>query len=128
VQDERDAPAEGEAAHEAVAAHSCTRACPAGYSGSGETGCAPLLQRLAVSAGRLVPAFDPTVFAYRVSVPPMVQQIEVTGRSSRFHVEVDGVPLNGTWKSPELQIGETVVKVAAISMSGTRTTYCTGSA
>jgi hypothetical protein len=85
-------------------------ACPAGYSGTGERGCAPLLQSLTSSAGVLEPAFDPNVHEYRVQVPLLAPRVDLTPTMpSKTTATLDGATLesSGAWASPVLPLGQT---------------------
>lgn len=53
-------------------------ACPTGYAGTGEQGCAPLLRDLQISIGTLEPAFDPNVFEYQAQLPLLAASVDLT--------------------------------------------------
>jgi hypothetical protein len=58
--------------------HRACSACPPGYAGSGETGCAPLASDIRLSSGQLTPTFDPAVYEYTVTLPFFTASLDVT--------------------------------------------------
>ncbi|HTU61602.1 MAG TPA: hypothetical protein VMF89_24270, partial [Polyangiales bacterium] len=62
------------------ATRSCTE-CPPGYSGTGESGCAPLPTSLQITPGQLDPAFDPMITAYQLQLPLLAQRIDIQATS-----------------------------------------------
>ncbi|HKU43346.1 MAG TPA: cadherin-like beta sandwich domain-containing protein [Polyangiales bacterium] len=101
-------------------------ACPSGYTGSGEQGCLPLLQQLAIDPGTLQPVFAPTTHAYRVSAPLLVQRVTFTPTvPAGTSVTLNGEPLDasGSWTSPVLKLGQTRVDIALTSGNGVSSDY-----
>jgi hypothetical protein len=74
----------------------CT-ACPPGYEGTGESGCAAQVRALRLSAGRLEPLFDPNVHEYRALLPGFETSLSVT-------VELD-VPAQLTLNEQRVEAG-----------------------
>jgi hypothetical protein len=62
-------------------APTCTE-CPSGFSGTGQSGCAPLLSDLVVSPGQLDPPFDPNTRDYRVLLPTFAKRLSITAKSA----------------------------------------------
>jgi hypothetical protein len=101
-------------------------ACPPGFSGTGEQGCAPLLQDLTLSAGKLQPDVSPNVLEYRARVPLLAHRVVLKPvLPAKTQVTLNGAPLpeNGTWTSPVLPLGETPIELAATSEFGVSTKY-----
>lgn len=101
-------------------------ACPSEYSGTGEQGCAPLMQRLTLSAGTLEPELSPIVFKYRARVPLLASRVVLTPvLPAKTKVTLNGASLEatGTWTSPVLPLGETTIELAATSEFGVSTKY-----
>lgn len=104
---------------------SCS-ACPAGYAGSGEQGCAPLLQDLSLSEGKLEPALARDTFAYRVHVPLLVQRVTFTPSvpaGSKLTLNGAAPDAAGSWTTPVLMLGETRVDLTVTSASGVSSDY-----
>lgn len=101
-------------------------ACPPGYTGTGEKGCAPLLQGLALDVGDLEPPFDPAVRAYRVRVPIVAPRAVLTARApDHARVTFDAIEVaNGQpWTSSVLQVGERSVELRLTTSFGEWTSY-----
>lgn len=100
--------------------------CLPGYSGTGETGCHPLLKSFGLSAGTPDPAIAPEVTAYRVRVPLLVQRVafapEVPPETS-LTFNGAAMPATGAWLSPLLKLGETAIEIVATSAFGVSTKY-----
>jgi hypothetical protein len=100
--------------------------CPPGYVGQGDTGCEPLLANLVPSAGELVPAFDPTVYSYRVKAGLLTQRLTLTPNApSAERLELNGtaIPAGGDWTTPTLPLGEYPIKLTLTSKSGAASDY-----
>ncbi|HKP60625.1 MAG TPA: cadherin-like beta sandwich domain-containing protein [Polyangiales bacterium] len=101
--------------------------CPPGYTGSGEKGCAPLLQNLALSAGTLEPALDENVLEYRANLPLLAQTVELTPTMPpKTTVTLNGAKLasDGSWTSPMLELGKaTHVELVLTSEFGVSRKY-----
>jgi hypothetical protein len=101
-------------------------ACPAGYAGTGDHGCAPLLLGLVPLPGQLSPAFSATVFDYHVEVPVSAQRVMLTATApANARLEFDGsvVEAGSAWTSPVLKLGDSAVKLAVTSRFGVSSTY-----
>ena len=100
--------------------------CPPGYTGQGDTGCAPLLAALTVAGGELIPGFSPTTYEYRVRVPLLQLQttIETKGpEMTRVEVNTHAVAGGALYKTPALLLGENRFDVALVSRANVRSTY-----
>jgi hypothetical protein len=100
--------------------------CPSGYAGTGESGCAPLLETLRVSAGELTPTFAPNVLVYTVRVPLLVQRVTFRATApAGSRIETNGAVMDESmgWSSPILDFGETKFSVIASSSFGVHSTY-----
>jgi trimeric autotransporter adhesin len=107
------------ACNESGGNRTCT-ACPAGFSGTGETGCAPLLASLESTAGKLDPPFSPATHEYKIAVPLLVQRLKLTATTQAdAQLKINGSPVaNGdAWNSPVLTLGanNVVIQVATES-------------
>lgn len=95
-------------------------ACPAGYTGSGETGCAPGLTGLLLSTGTLSPAFDIATTSYQVILPITTQTIALTP-SAPFGTSItvlgQTVTSGQPWSSPALNLNDNTVSIV-VSQSG----------
>jgi hypothetical protein len=103
----------------------CT-ACPPGYGGDGDSGCAPLLSDLQPSQGALSPALSASMFAYRLAVPFTAQQITLTPAvPANARVEFDGAAIEAgsAWQSPVLKLGDNPIKLTVTSRFGVSSTY-----
>lgn len=106
-------------------ARSCSD-CPDGYAGSGLSGCLPSLLGLSVEGGTLTPPFDPDVHEYRVRLPLLCKQAEITATApTGTSLEINGAPApNGAaWSSPELELGEQRVQLQLSTQFGSNTSY-----
>ncbi|HKP59199.1 MAG TPA: hypothetical protein VJV78_20895 [Polyangiales bacterium] len=100
--------------------------CPAGYVGTGDMGCEPLLAGLKTSAGELAPAFDPTVHSYRVKVALLTQRLTFTPSApsaERLELNAASVASGAEWTTPTLPLGEYPVKLTLTSTSGAASEY-----
>ncbi|HKU43726.1 MAG TPA: cadherin-like beta sandwich domain-containing protein [Polyangiales bacterium] len=100
--------------------------CPAGFGGTGDSGCVPRLKALETSAGVLSPAFSPEITEYRVQVPLLVQRITLSVQTP----DAAMVSFNGTaageslrWTSPVLALGDNLLEVRAQTKFGVGTAY-----
>jgi hypothetical protein len=104
----------------------CT-ACPAGFSGTGEAGCAALLTGLQVAPGQLDPPFSPTVKQYSVRLPVVAQRLSVTASTSvpAAELSVNNMPaaLDKPWMSDLLPPGTTTIPVTLRARSGLPNDY-----
>lgn len=101
-------------------------ACPPGYSGTGETGCAPLLSDLEVSPGKLEPAFDPEVTEYSVRVPLLSSRVSLRVQAevdAELSIDREGASLDEAWTSDVLPVGTTELPITLRARSGARTDY-----
>lgn len=102
-------------------------ACPSGYVGDGESGCAPLLLDLAVTNQALSPAFDGEIVSYQLTVPLNIETVTINAST----VEGADILANGeiafvsgaTWTTPLLNWGVNTFEVVARSPSGPSSTY-----
>jgi hypothetical protein len=104
---------------------SCS-ACPNGYSGTGDMGCAPLLETLSVSAGSLTPAITSDIRLYHVRVPfvsPRVSLIASAPPDTRVSFDEVEVAIGQPWVSPFLPHGQKVVKLVLTSAAGVSNEY-----
>jgi hypothetical protein len=100
-------------------------ACPAGYGGDGERGCAPLLSGLVAEGGELSPDFSPDVRSYHVKLPQMREQFSLTPSApSEAQLELDGEKLSpgSTWSSPVVS-GERTIVLVLTGPNGITTQY-----
>jgi hypothetical protein len=102
--------------------------CPPGYSGSGEAGCAPLLQMLLADRLAVTPDVAPDVFSYRVHaaiVTPVVTLTAAGPDLGATHIAFDSVQVEEgqAWSSPKLPLGESHVELTLTSESGASNTY-----
>jgi hypothetical protein len=103
----------------------CTT-CPAGFAGSGESGCAPLLSGLQVSPGTLDPAFDPSVLRYQLGVPILTSRVEITARSDTgAMLSIDNAPaaLGAAWSSGVVKLLHAELPIELRTSTGARTDY-----
>jgi|GEM_PF-1759940 len=101
-------------------------ACPPGYSGTGESGCAPLLRDLQVTGGVLEPAFDPNIIEYRLRIPLLVPQISIIAQSdadAALSIDNTAASLNTAWTSPILASGPITLPFVLRASTGARTDY-----
>jgi hypothetical protein len=103
----------------------CT-ACPDGYTGTGDKGCAPLLLSLVPSPGQLSPEFSPTVFEYHITLPISAQSVTLSASApAAARVEFGGsiVKPGSAWSSGLLKLGDNTVKLTVTSQFGVSSTY-----
>ncbi|HEX4351635.1 MAG TPA: hypothetical protein VHZ95_01950, partial [Polyangiales bacterium] len=102
-------------------------ACPGGYTGNGETGCAPLLSMLTPSIGvSITPQLASTVFDYELDVPFAAQQLMLTPMvPDNVRVEIDGtnVVAGSSWTSDLLGLGSNKSRLIATSRFGVARAY-----
>ena len=106
-------------------ARSCT-ACPPGYSGKGDEGCAPLLSDLIASPGQLDPPFDPNHHEYRVVLPALVDRVSLTAHSSadaELQINAVSAKLGAPWQSEMLTDSVTPLAISIRAKSGARNDY-----
>ena len=81
--------------------------CPAGYSGTGDQGCTPLLLGLQLSAGTLEPAFAADQHDYRVRVPLLAPRVEITPTiPAKSTVSLNGAGFDSKTLTPVLPLGK----------------------
>jgi hypothetical protein len=101
--------------------------CPTGYSGTGDSGCVPLLSQLDVGAGgTLIPAFSANVTSYRVQLPLPVENLHLSMKGpSQAQLQINETKLDpsGQWTSPVLPLGEHPIQITLASSSGTMHKY-----
>lgn len=100
--------------------------CPIGYSGTGEDGCAPLMQSLTLSEGRLDPQLTASERNYSARLPLLAHRVVFTPVApAQTTVTLNGASLekNGTWTSPVLPLDETKVELVLASVAGVSTKY-----
>jgi hypothetical protein len=103
----------------------CT-ACPDGYTGTGDKGCAPLLLGLVPAQAQLSPTFSASVFDYHIAVPISAQRVMLSASApANTRVEFDGsvVEAGSSWSSGLLKLGDTAVKLVVTSHFGVSSTY-----
>lgn len=95
----------------------CT-ACPDGYSGDGERGCAPLLLSLQPSCGELEPELSEGVFDYRLHAPFVCQSIHFAATfpaNSRVLVSDATLTAETSWELTPVKLGETTLPLRVVS-------------
>ncbi|HTU58916.1 MAG TPA: cadherin-like beta sandwich domain-containing protein, partial [Polyangiales bacterium] len=88
--------------------------CPAGYSGDGLTGCAPLLLELTPSCGTLEAAVTADEFDYTIVAPLTCQTVRLTVRvPTGAAAEINGRELDSEmqWTSAPLAFGDNTVNL-----------------
>lgn len=101
-------------------------ACPSGYSGDGETGCAPLLMGLTLSEGTLSPELDDAVTAYSVKVPLITETLGLVPSvpaGAEVTVSGDTVLSDEEWISPVLNLGLNEFELVVSQPGHLSTTY-----
>lgn len=89
-------------------------ACPTGYTGDGNSGCAPTLTALTVTGGTLDPAFAPGATHYVLTVAPGATSISVTPASvPGAGIAIDGtaVASGDTWSSQPVGLGTNPITI-----------------
>ena len=106
-------------------ARMCT-ACPPGYTGTGESGCIPLLVSLVMPNAPLTPEFSSDTHAYRTQLSLLQQRLVFKPQvPAGVKVEVNGyrLPTDSTWTSPVLPLGETQIELVLTSEYGVSNHY-----
>ncbi len=103
----------------------CT-GCPPGYAGDGEAGCLPSLATLSSTPIPLSPPFDPSITSYRVSLPVLVQRLQLTAAGpAGSTITINGAPVANdvAWTSPVLALEETSIVMRVETEFGVGKTY-----
>jgi hypothetical protein len=82
--------------------------CPAGFAGSGDSGCIATLSDLKVSGGTLQPAFSPEQTDYMVELPLLAASVIVhPSQAPGVTVLIEGrvVESGVDWTAPEIAVG-----------------------
>lgn len=101
-------------------------ACPSGYTGTGEAGCAPLLQGLTIDGAELEPPFDPAVRSYRAQLPVVIAEASITATApgdTRVSFDSAVAPNGKAWTSPVLAVGKRSVELRLATLAGASTSY-----
>jgi hypothetical protein len=100
--------------------------CPAGYSGTGSQGCAPLLRTLTASSGTLLPTLTKDVTQYHLTVPLLTQRVTLTAEAPpNSRIEWNGaLTASGTgWVSPVLKLGTNPLHLVVTSQASISSQY-----
>jgi hypothetical protein len=100
--------------------------CPPGFTGSGTAGCSPLLTSLMAAEGALVPAFSPTVFDYKLTVPLIVQRVKLTASApEQAQITLNGaaIPSGSSAATQVLALGSSMAEVVVRTERGVPTAY-----
>lgn len=88
--------------------------CPEGYSGSGQSGCVPMLLGLAVAEGTLSPAFESEQSQYALALGLFAETVALSAEApAGATLSIGGQDMGtaASWTSPPLSMGENVIQI-----------------